>query len=57
MNYSEIQTLLADKADYLLNFKSQTFQEQQFYVPSPNWPNDIMSGLDRNNRVAEDEFL
>lgn len=53
MNYSEIQTLLADKADYLLNFKSQTFQGQQFYVPSPNWPNDIMSYSDRNNRVVE----
>lgn len=53
MNYSEIQSLLADKAEYLLRFKSNTFANQSFYAPSVNWISEVMGYSDRNEKVIE----
>ena len=53
MNYNDIQNVLADKSEYLLNFKSQTFKDQKFYVPNANWVEDVMAYSDRNGKVIE----
>lgn len=53
MNYSEIQNVLADKAEYLLNHRSVTFAGQNFYSPKPTWIEDVMANSDRNAKVLE----
>ncbi len=53
MDYSQIQSILGDKAENLLNFKSQTFKDQKFYSPSNEWIDDVMKFSDRNEAVLE----
>lgn len=51
MNYQEIQTILADKSDYLLGHRSETFSGQQFKHPNPYVVDEVYAGSDRNQRV------
>ncbi len=51
LSYSEIQSILADKADYLLNHTCKTVSKDQLHLPNPNYIDQIFSHSDRNNRV------
>jgi class I fructose-bisphosphate aldolase len=51
MNYTEIQSILGDKAENLLNFKSQTFKGAKFTTPTANFVDENFSPTDRNNHV------
>jgi class I fructose-bisphosphate aldolase len=53
MNYAEIQTVLGEKSESLLGFKSSTFKGQEFYKPNANWVDDVMAYSDRNEKVLE----
>jgi fructose-bisphosphate aldolase, class I len=53
MNYSDIQSILQAKSEYLLDFKSETFKGQSFYKPSATWVEGIMANSDRNTKVLE----
>jgi len=53
MNYAEIQSILADKAENLLSYKSPTFAGQNFYRPNGNWVDEIMAYSDRNEKVQQ----
>lgn len=53
MTYTDIQTILADKAENLLNYKSPTFAGQTFYRPNANWVDEVMAFSDRNEKVLE----
>lgn len=53
MTYAEIQSILADKADYLLGYKSPTFAGQEFYKPNANWVDEVMRFSDRSEKVQE----
>jgi len=53
MTYADIQTILADKAQYLLDYKSPTFAGQNFYKPNANWVDDVMGFSDRNVKVQQ----
>lgn len=47
----DIQELLADKADYLLNFNNPKISKEQLKLPSSSFVDDIFAQSDRNNRV------
>lgn len=51
MSFSQIQSILGDQAEYLLNFKSQTFDPKLFTFPSANFVDEVFVGSDRNNQV------
>ncbi len=51
MSYSQIQTILADKGDYLLNHTCQTIDQSSIHVPSGDWVDRMFAQSDRNNRV------
>ncbi|MFS8131328.1 MAG: class I fructose-bisphosphate aldolase [Candidatus Dojkabacteria bacterium] len=51
MTFSEIQTVLGDKAEALLNYKSPTFAGQKFYTPNANWVDEVMAFSDRKPEV------
>ncbi|MEP7103595.1 MAG: class I fructose-bisphosphate aldolase [Candidatus Dojkabacteria bacterium] len=53
MDYSQIQSVLGDKAENLLNYKSPTFKDQQFYKPNGNWVDEVMAFSDRSPKVLE----
>lgn len=51
MKYSEIQSILGDKAEYLLGHESKTISKDKIHIPGPDWTNRIFAQTDRNNRV------
>ncbi len=53
MTYAEIQSVLADKAAFLLDYKSPTFAGQEFYKPNANWVDEVMHFSDRSEKVQE----
>lgn len=46
-----INSLLGDKADYLLNFDSPKISKEMLQLPSSSFVDDVYSISDRNNRV------
>ena len=53
MNYSEIQSLLGEKAKSLLGHTSKTIPKDQLHIPGPDWIDRIFSPSDRNIRVLQ----
>jgi class I fructose-bisphosphate aldolase len=51
MQYSDIQKILGDHADYLLNHESKTVSKDSLHSPNPNHISEIMMNSDRNNSV------
>jgi class I fructose-bisphosphate aldolase len=49
--YADIQKHLAEKADYLLGFKSPKIAKERLHVPGPDWVDRIFAPTDRNQRV------
>jgi class I fructose-bisphosphate aldolase len=47
----KITSLLGDKADYYLGFKSPKIAKERLHVPGPDWVDRIFAPSDRNNRV------
>jgi len=46
-----IEQHLADKADYLLNFKDPKISKERLHLPGPDFVDRIFAPSDRNNRV------
>jgi class I fructose-bisphosphate aldolase len=46
-----IQSLLGDKADYLLNFKNPKISRERLHVPGPDFVDRIFAPTNRSNRV------
>lgn len=46
-----IEQHLADKADYLLNFKAPKIPKERLHLPGPDFVDRIFAPSDRNNRV------
>lgn len=53
MNINEVIEILGDKSKELLEFKSNTFKDIDFYKPSINWISEVMEHSDRNSKVLE----
>ncbi|PIR77555.1 MAG: fructose-bisphosphate aldolase, partial [Candidatus Magasanikbacteria bacterium CG10_big_fil_rev_8_21_14_0_10_38_6] len=53
MNYSEIQTLLGEKAENLLNFSSPKINKERLHIPSPSHVDDVFGISDRSEKVQE----
>jgi len=51
MSYANIQTLLADKAEYYLNHVSGTFPKENLHLPGPDFTDRIFAGSNRSNQV------
>ena len=51
LNYSEIQSILDDSADYLLGHKCQTIKKDRLHLPSSTFVSDVFSHTNRNNQV------
>ncbi len=51
MNFSDIQTILGKKADYLLKYASKTMMKKDLHAPGPDWVDRIFCPSDRNIRV------
>lgn len=51
MTYSTIQSLLGDKARFLLDHRSKTLDRQRLHLPSPTFVDDVWLGSDRTPRV------
>ena len=49
--FSAIQSLLADKAAYLLEHQSQTIPRARLHLPSPNFVSDVCAQSDRSLQV------
>src|SRR5688572_23177119 len=49
--YNRIQSILADKAEYLLGHTCQTISKDLLHTPSPDWVERIFAPSDRNLRV------
>ncbi|MDD3125851.1 MAG: class I fructose-bisphosphate aldolase [Candidatus Kapabacteria bacterium] len=47
----DIETLLGDKAEYLLGFNSPKIKKEMLTLPSPTFVDDVLVNSDRNNRV------
>ena len=48
---TNIQSLLGDKAESLLGFKSPKIPKERLHLPGPNFLDDVFMQSDRNNRV------
>lgn len=48
MDYAQIQKVLAEKSEFLLGFKSQTFKDIKFHTPNSNHVEEVMADSDRN---------
>ena len=48
---TNIQSLLGDKAESLLGFKSPKIPKERLHLPGPNFVDDVFMQSDRNNRV------
>jgi fructose-bisphosphate aldolase, class I len=53
MNYTEIQSLLADQAEYLLGFSNPKISKERLHIPSPTFIDDITSISDRSEAVLK----
>ena len=51
MSYNKILELLGDKADYLLNHKSNTIRNDLLYLPGPSHIDNVFSQTNRNPQV------
>jgi class I fructose-bisphosphate aldolase len=51
MNYTEIESLLAEQAEYLLGFSSPKISKDRLHVPSPSFMDDVFSISDRSDKV------
>ena len=51
MDFKQIQSLLGDKASYLLEHQSKTVPKSELHLPSPSFVDDVWSISDRNPRV------
>ncbi|MGC6367999.1 MAG: hypothetical protein ACON35_08400, partial [Candidatus Marinamargulisbacteria bacterium] len=51
LSYSELQSILADKADALLSHQCKTIDKSRLHVPSPTYVDDVFSLTNRNNQV------
>ena len=50
LSYSELQSILADKADFLLSHQCQTI-DKSVCIPSSSYVDDVFSLTNRNNQV------
>jgi class I fructose-bisphosphate aldolase len=50
-DYSQIQSLLGDKAAYLLEHQSKTISKERLHLPSPTFLDDVWAASDRNPQV------
>lgn len=48
---TDIQSLLGDKAEYLLGFNSPKIPKERLHLPGPDFVDRIFAQSDRNNRV------
>jgi len=53
MNYTEIQSLLADKAEYLLGFSNPKISKERLHIPSPTFVDDVTSMSNRSDQVLK----
>lgn len=53
MNYSDIQSLLGDKAKSLLGHTCKTISKDQLHLPGPDWIDRIFAPSDRQIRVLQ----
>lgn len=51
MSYQHIQSVLADKSEYLLGHTCTTISKDQLHLPSSDWVDRIFSPSDRSARV------
>ena len=51
LSYSELQTILADKSEFLLGHNCQTISKDRLHLPSSTFVDDIFSSSNRNNQV------
>ncbi|NBV82780.1 class I fructose-bisphosphate aldolase [bacterium] len=51
LSYADIQSILADKSEFLLGHQCQTINKSQLHLPAGDWVDRIFSQTDRNNRV------
>ena len=51
LSYSELQSILADKAEYLLGHDCQTISKDRLHLPSSTFVDDIFGSSNRNNQV------
>jgi fructose-bisphosphate aldolase, class I len=50
-DFKQIQSLLGDKASYLLEHQSKTISKDKLHLPSPNFVDDVWAASDRSPRV------
>jgi class I fructose-bisphosphate aldolase len=50
-DFSQIQSLLGDKAAYLLEHQSKTISKERLHLPSPTFLDDVWAASDRNPQV------
>jgi len=53
MNYSDIQQLLADKAESLLAHQCNTIPKEKLHLPSMKTVDEVFSASDRNDKVVK----
>ncbi len=53
LSFSDIKSLLGDKADSLLNFSSPKISRERLHVPGPTFVKDIFSISDRSKEVQK----
>jgi fructose-bisphosphate aldolase, class I len=51
LEFSDIQTILGNKADTLLTHECKTIDKSKLYLPSPDWVSRIFSDSDRSINV------
>ncbi|MEC8678646.1 MAG: class I fructose-bisphosphate aldolase [Candidatus Margulisiibacteriota bacterium] len=51
LSYSELQTILADKSEFLLAHNCQTISKDRLHLPSSTFVDDIFASSNRNNQV------
>lgn len=53
LSMNKIESILEDKADYLLGHKCKTIDKSRLHVPGPDWIDTIFSPSDRSIRVLQ----
>ncbi len=51
MSYSDIQSILGEKSQYLLGHSCSTISKESLHLPGPDWVDRIFAPSDRNIRV------
>ena len=49
-DFKQIQSLLGDKASYLLEHQSKTVSKDKLHLPSPTFVDDVWAASDRSPR-------